>query len=88
VATVNCDGGDDYGDDDFTGAMHEALSSDEELCVCRQISKQARRIKSDQIERMKRGNVPSNSGPELNRSSRNEYFKLNNNKHTGVLISP
>jgi len=55
VATDGCDGGDDYGDDDSGGAMYEVLSSDEELCVCRQTAKQARRIKNDQIERMKRG---------------------------------
>jgi hypothetical protein len=35
--------------------MYEVLRSDYDLCVCRQISKQPRRRKSDQMERMKRG---------------------------------
>ena len=35
--------------------MHKVLSSDEDLCVCRQTSKQPRRRKSDLMERMKRG---------------------------------
>jgi hypothetical protein len=45
----------DCGDDGGGGAMQEALSSDGDMCVYRQTSKQSRRRKSDQVERMKRG---------------------------------
>jgi len=50
MATDSCECVDDYGDDDDSdGAMHEVLRSDYNLGVCRQISKQPRRTKSDHI---------------------------------------